>query len=868
MSKKEITRKLSIYINGKEVKYNLSSIGKEIGKLRGQLKHLTPGTDKFIKKSKELHKARKAYAEINSEIRNTNKELKKVNKSIGLPVTGALLAADAIKSGLRYAKQFLVDSIAIAEESRGIEFAYKQITNHAEILEKSRAAARGLVSDLDIKKAANTFKNFNLDLEKLPGLLEFISVRSAQTGDSFDMLFSSAVEGLAKESKLRIDNLGISTKDLNAELEKTPDFLTAVSNIAEREVAKAGTILDEASNSSLRFNTALANAQVRIGKFIRRTKIVPFFQNFATGILNTIGAQKQQVSATVQQRNSLNVLVSQIIQANSGTEKRKMLITQLNEKYPFFLKFLKDEKTDNENLKTALNAVNNMYVKKLALSRVQTKIDSKQKDQAKHEENHAKARIKLNEYLVKANQYFYKGNAENLKSSLEETSRTLKAKLDNEIKIIYGYGKKATAQDKRRLARRERTVEDIRELEKRIIGSNFFRTKAQQAVEEVKSEMKKLEKELGLTKEEVDNTFDDNEVNLGTVGKKKLTKEDEFKQKSRIALQEFLDSFEEEQRILKEAKESDNKDKEEEAELLRLEAKYLKMAEDAGYETVLAAGLTEALEKAKEDVRKKHADKRLKEKQALHDKLLKEDQLFKQKQLKADQDLENAKKRARATGVHLLRSWLGEKSGLYKAFFLYEKGVAINEILNNTSKSLASIVASTGTANAKAIAASPLTAGQPFVTANTLIAKKQALTTKLVAASEIASIVGRGFYYGGYTDSNKTQGYDEHGEIKGYYTHGKEYVVPEIIREDPYYAPTVAALETARKQKLGVQDEDTITASSDNNNSYSNELAAVIERLIEKLDEPLYTNIGDDEIGKFNSRNNRLSKPRFNAKIK
>ena len=52
---KTIDRRISIYINGKEVKNNLHSVGKEIGVLRGQIRHLTPGTDAFIKKSAETN---------------------------------------------------------------------------------------------------------------------------------------------------------------------------------------------------------------------------------------------------------------------------------------------------------------------------------------------------------------------------------------------------------------------------------------------------------------------------------------------------------------------------------------------------------------------------------------------------------------------------------------------------------------------------------------------------------------------------------------------------------------------------------------------------------------------------------------------
>ena len=71
MSQKTITRKLSIYINGKEVKNNLAAVGKEIGSIKKQLRGLTPGTEAFVKKSKDIKKAQQAYAEINKDRKRT-----------------------------------------------------------------------------------------------------------------------------------------------------------------------------------------------------------------------------------------------------------------------------------------------------------------------------------------------------------------------------------------------------------------------------------------------------------------------------------------------------------------------------------------------------------------------------------------------------------------------------------------------------------------------------------------------------------------------------------------------------------------------------------------------------------------------------
>ncbi|MDD7912913.1 hypothetical protein [Polaribacter ponticola] len=82
MANKKITRQLSIFINGKEVKNTLAGVGAEIGKLRGQLKHLHETDPNFKNKQEELKKARERYAEIKVAINGTNKVLDENEKTL------------------------------------------------------------------------------------------------------------------------------------------------------------------------------------------------------------------------------------------------------------------------------------------------------------------------------------------------------------------------------------------------------------------------------------------------------------------------------------------------------------------------------------------------------------------------------------------------------------------------------------------------------------------------------------------------------------------------------------------------------------------------------------------------------------------
>lgn len=57
------------------------------------------------------------------------------------------------------------------------------------------------------------------------------------------------------------------------------------------------------------------------------------------------------------------------------------------------------------------------------------------------------------------------------------------------------------------------------------------------------------------------------------------------------------------------------------------------------------------------------------------------------------------------------------------------------------------------------------------------------------------------FFYGGATGSNAALGYDQFGPVTGY-VHKNEYVIPEVMTQDPQFADTIGWLEANRQQKI------------------------------------------------------------------
>lgn len=346
-------------------------------------KELKQSQKEFAKYNKALVGIRKSTNQFFDNVGNYPKQLVAVGKAIN-----SLLPALSILAILKGAFDFAKEAREFAIEAKGVEFAFEKIGDKGEAaFDKVKESTRGLLSDLDIKKSIVEFDNFNLNLEEMGSLMEFVSVRAAQTGKSFDYLKDSLVEGLSKESKLRIDNLGISATELNTELEKTPNFVEAVANIARKEIAEAGSILDDAANSQQQWNVAYENFQLQIGKgFIAKASNA--FYSMGAAVLGAITPLKTLEEGVISQQTELQTLRLKIFNVNTSNEDRIRLINQLKTEYPGLLSNIDAETVSNEELEKVIKSVNDQLVNKILIAREEDKI-------AKQGEKTATARQRL-----------------------------------------------------------------------------------------------------------------------------------------------------------------------------------------------------------------------------------------------------------------------------------------------------------------------------------------------------------------------------------------------------------------------------------------------------------------------------------------
>lgn len=201
-------------------------------------------------------------------------------------------------------KEIAAEGIQMAEAADGVKRAFDRMDDGT-ILDNLRKATKGTVTDLDLMKAAVKAKDFRIPLEDLGKYLQFAQLKAQQTGQSVDYMTESIVTGLGRKSPLILDNLGLSAAEINEQVSKTGDFMSAVATIVDKQLAAAGenyvSAADRAQAASVRFK----NAQLELGQ-----TLLPLKENWDelyTGI--SVGTM-ELIGWIVKHRNVLVTLVT------------------------------------------------------------------------------------------------------------------------------------------------------------------------------------------------------------------------------------------------------------------------------------------------------------------------------------------------------------------------------------------------------------------------------------------------------------------------------------------------------------------------------------------------------------------------------
>lgn len=255
----------------------LSVMDMTMNQLRKQQKMLQRELDDTVQ---ALHP--EAYGVLEQRLKDVSgriSELKQNAKSFGEiassdQVNGIFLGTMATKlAGLlgqqaSKLKDFALESaragVEMAEQADGVTKAFNDMDN-PNLLDNLRKATKGTVNDVQLMTAAVQANDFRIPLEDLGKYLEFAQLKAQQTGQSVDYMTNSIVTGLGRKSPLILDNLGISAAEISEKTKETGDFMKAVAEIVDTQLAEAGETYISAADRAAQKTVELQNAQKALG---------------------------------------------------------------------------------------------------------------------------------------------------------------------------------------------------------------------------------------------------------------------------------------------------------------------------------------------------------------------------------------------------------------------------------------------------------------------------------------------------------------------------------------------------------------------------------------------------------------------------
>ena len=237
--------------------------------------------------------------QFRSAMGNIDHSLRRLSGGFGAlgGVIGASFAVDAIR-------QFVTESVELANQAEGVKVAFDRL-NDPQLLSKLQKATSGTVDDLKLMQVAVKAKNFRIPMDVLAKGLEFAQRRAQDTGESVDYMVDSFVTGLGRESVKILDNLGISTIELQEKTKELGSMAAAVGVIMDEEFENAGERVESTSMKIDAQRTAITNLKMAVGE-----QLQPAYSSFLEGTIGLLDSLNTRMSEHITTSESLATFAS------------------------------------------------------------------------------------------------------------------------------------------------------------------------------------------------------------------------------------------------------------------------------------------------------------------------------------------------------------------------------------------------------------------------------------------------------------------------------------------------------------------------------------------------------------------------------
>lgn len=370
---------LELTIGGEKAGKTLKELRNDVKILSKELLTLPTGTEAFNKKAEELRNARAKLNEVEKAVKGVSDEMKKADSGFANFTSGvgeslsSLIPIGAAAMGVFAADKLFAfgqEAVNAFREAENATFqmynamvtlggetedTFNTLMEQADTLEQT---TYGFTAE-QIQEAQKTLKIFNLTGEEIERLIPKIVDYAAVTGKDLASATDDVKNAMLGKDKA-LKQVGITLDKADLTVQKITDSLSKFEGTAAQGLSVADNRFEVFSDKIGQYAERIGGALVRAG--------VRFAEIFGIIKESDITPQiESQTEAIMREQQELNVLVGAVMNVNTNQKARSALISELNEKYPGFLKGLDTEKVTNEQLAARLSDVNVQYEKKIRI---------------------------------------------------------------------------------------------------------------------------------------------------------------------------------------------------------------------------------------------------------------------------------------------------------------------------------------------------------------------------------------------------------------------------------------------------------------------------------------------------------------------
>lgn len=430
---------LEVTVNGKQAGTSLGDLQKRYRGLNAEIRHLTPGTDAFIKKSAELRQVRTKMNEVKDSIFGARKAMNGIAQS-AKGFIGAYLGM----AGVQRAWSFLVteaidkmDQQAKAEKSLEVAIGF-----HSKALLEQASAIQAVTTfgDESIIQGQAMLAQYKLTeaqiLRLTPAMVDFAASQGINVVDAAKLLSKTLGSSTNAMSRYGIEVNGAagSNERLSSLIEGLDQKF---SGQAEATMAGAGTLQQ--------FSNTLGDIQEKIGSVVLKgfTPFIRLFSFAAKAVDGWLAPTEKAKTRLEQLNDTFNDNIAVLKRGEIPQKERLKLIEQLNTMYGPLLENQLTETSTLAEIEQAQKDVNDQFQRHILLKANEEKLAEIAKKITEAEK--AMLQVRIDQAI--AEEDWIKGN-ENAAESLQ--AYQLKQQLANDaLSINKGVAETATREQEK-----------------------------------------------------------------------------------------------------------------------------------------------------------------------------------------------------------------------------------------------------------------------------------------------------------------------------------------------------------------------------------------------------------------------------------